>query len=84
MAEQSRTEELKVSGAALKGKLKEIIRQGNVRRIVVRNPEGRTILDVPIAAGVVGAWLLPFWAAIGGIAALAASYTILIERVDGK
>ena len=46
MAEQTRTEELKVSGAALKGKLKEIIRQGNVRRIVVRNPDGRTILDV--------------------------------------
>ena len=82
MPEKITTEELKVSGAALKAKLKEIIRQGNVRRIVVRNAEGRTILDVPIAAGVVGAWLLPFWAAIGGIAALAASYTILIERAD--
>lgn len=80
--ESTRTEELKVSGAALKGKLKEIIRQGNVRRIVVRNAEGKTILDVPIAAGVVGAWLLPFWAAIGGIAALAASYTIVIERAE--
>ena len=82
MAEQSRTEELKVSGAALKGKLKEIIRQGNVRRIVVRNPEGRTILDVPIAAGLVGAWFLPLWATIGSIVALAASYTIVIERAD--
>ncbi len=82
MAEQTRTEELKVSGAALKGKLKEIIREGNVRRIVVRNPEGRTILDVPIAAGLVGAWLLPFWATIGSLVALAASYTIVVERAD--
>ena len=80
--EPTRTEELKVSGAALKGKLKEIIRQGNVRRIVVRNADGKAILDVPIAAGVVGAWLLPFWAAIGGIAALAADYTILVEHTD--
>lgn len=82
MADQPRIEELKVSGAALKGKLKEIIRQGNVRRIVVRNPDGRTILDVPIAAGIVGAWLLPFWATIGSIAALAASYTIVVERAE--
>jgi hypothetical protein len=82
MAEQTRTEELKVSGAALKSKLKELVRQGNVRRIVVRNPEGRTILDVPIAAGLVGAWLLPLWATIGSVVALAASYTIVIERAE--
>ena len=82
MAEQTRIEELKVSGAALKGKLKALIREGNVRRIVVRTPDGRTILDVPIAAGLVGVWLLPFWATIGSIVALAASYTILVERAD--
>ena len=64
------------------GKLKALIREGNVRRIVVRNPEGRAILDVPITAGLVGAWLLPFWATIGGIVALAASYTIVIERAE--
>jgi len=76
------TEEFKVSGAGLKGKLKELIRQGNVRRVVIKNAQGRTVLDIPLAAGVVGAALLPFWAAVGGIAALASDFTIAVERSD--
>lgn len=76
------TEQFKVSGAGLKAKLKEIIRQGNVRRVVIKNSQGRTVLDIPLAAGVVGAALLPFWAAVGGIAALAADFTIEVERSD--
>jgi len=78
----SRTEEFKVSGANLKAKLKEIIRKGTVRRIVIKNAQGRTILDIPLAAGVVGAALLPFWAAIAGIAALASDYTIVVEHTE--
>ena len=74
------TEECKVSGAGLKSKLKEIIRKGNVRRIVIKNGEGRQLLDIPLTAGIVGAALLPFWAAIGGILALASDYTIVVER----
>jgi hypothetical protein len=74
------TEEFKVSGAGLKAKLKEIIRKGNVRRIVIKNSEGRQLLDIPLAAGIVGAALLPFWAAVGGILALASDYTIVVER----
>jgi hypothetical protein len=75
----SHTEEFKVSGAGLKAKLKEIIRKGNVRRIVIKNGQGRTVLDIPLAAGIVGAALLPFWAAVGGIAALASDFTIVVE-----
>lgn len=74
------TEEFKVSGSGLKAKLKEIIRKGNVRRVVIKNGQGRTVLDIPLAAGIVGAALLPFWAAIGGIAALASDFTIVVER----
>ena len=44
---------------------------------------GRTVLDVPLTAGVVGAALLPFWAAVGGVAALAARWTIVVEREAG-
>jgi hypothetical protein len=73
-------EEFKVSGAALKDKLKELIREGNVRRVIIRNPQGRTLLDMPLAAGIVGAVLLPFWVAVGAILALATEFTILIER----
>jgi hypothetical protein len=61
--ESRRTEEFKVSGAGLKAKLKEIIRKGTVRRVVIKNAQGRTVLDIPLAAGVVGAALLPFWSA---------------------
>lgn len=76
-------EEIKVAGGNLKAKLKELIHEGNVRRIVIRNPAGRTLLDLPLAAGVAGAALLPFWAAIGTIAALATDYTIGVEREPG-
>ena len=80
--ESRRTEEFKVSGAGLKARLKEIVRKGTVRRVVIKNSKGRTVLDIPLAAGVVGAALLPFWAAVGGIAAIAADFTILVEHVD--
>jgi hypothetical protein len=78
------TEELKISGQKLKSTLKGIVREGNVRRIVIKNGSGRTVLDVPLSAGVVGAVLLPFWAAVGGLAALAAQYTVVVEREGPK
>lgn len=74
------TEEIHVAGSKLKSTLKNILREGNVRRVVIKNSSGRTVLDVPLAAGVAGAVLLPFWAAVAGVAALAASYTIVVER----
>ena len=77
-----RTEEFKVSGANLKAKLKEVIRKGTVRRVVIKNAQGRTVLDIPLTAGILGAALLPFWAAVGGIAALASDYTIMVEHTE--
>lgn len=76
-------EEIKVSGKKLVAKLKELIREGNVRRVVLKNPQGRVLLDMPLNAGVVGAALLPFWAAVGAVAVLATDYSILIERDPG-
>lgn len=73
-------EELHVRGGHLKARLQELLREGNVRRIVVRNPQGRTLVDLPLTAGVAGAALLPFWAAIGTVAALAADFTVAVER----
>jgi hypothetical protein len=77
-------EEIKVTGGKLKSKLKELIREGNVRRIVIKNAKGRTLLDFPLTAGVAGAVLLPFWVAVGSIAALASDYTIELERDEPK
>jgi len=73
-------EEIKVSGTQLKATLKKIIREGNVRRVILRNAQGRTLLDMPLSVGVAGAVLLPFWIAVGSIVALATDFTILVER----
>ena len=77
-------EEIKVSGAKLLEKVKAIIKEGNVRRIVLRNPQGRVLMDVPLNAGIAASALLPLWAAIASIAVLATDYTILVERDGGS
>ena len=73
-------EEFKVKGTKLMAKLKELIHEGNVRRVVLKNPDGRVLLDMPLNAGLAGAALLPFWAAVGAVAVLATDYSVLIER----
>ena len=77
------TEEIKVTGGKLKSKLKALIREGNVRRVVIRNSTGRTLLDMPLNAGVAGAVLMPFWIAVGSVVALAKDFTIVVERDSG-
>ena len=78
----NRTEEFKVSGEKLLQQVRELVHQGNVRRITIKDKDGITLFEVPLTAGVVGAVLLPVWAAIGAVAALAAPYTIAVEVVD--
>lgn len=73
-------EEIKVAGNKLKDTLKKLIREGNVRRVIVRNADGRTLLDMPLSAGLAGAVLMPFWAAVAGIVALAKEFTVVVER----
>ena len=77
-------EEIKVNAGKLKQTLKDLIREGNVRRVVIRNAQGRTLLDMPLAAGVAGALLMPFWAAVAGIVALAKEFTVSVERDSGS
>ena len=78
--EQERTEEHRISGERLVDRVRELVREGNVRRIKVKNDEGRTLLEIPLTIGVVGVALIPVWVALGAIAALAANYTLEIER----
>jgi hypothetical protein len=73
-------EEFRVSGEAVLAKIKELVREGNVRRITIKNEEGRTLIEIPLTIGVIGTVLLPVWAAIGAIAALAANLTLAVER----
>jgi hypothetical protein len=76
-------EEHKVSGEGLVAKIKELIRQGNVRRVIIKDENGRSLIEIPLTIGVVGAVLAPVWIAVGAIAALASNYTLVVERVDG-
>ena len=80
--EKVRTEEYRVSGEMLLAKAKELVHQGNIRRIMIKNEEGKTLAEFPLTFGVIGAVLLPVWAAIGAIAALAVNYTIVVEKVE--
>lgn len=73
-------ERIQVQGEELVQKVKEIIREGNVRRITVKNEEGKTLLEIPVTIGALGALLLPTLAALGVIAALVTQSTIVVER----
>ena len=80
--ENVRTDHHLAAGDRLVERIKELVRQGNIRRIHVKNMDGRTLLEIPLTLGVVGAVLIPIWVALGAIAALAASYTIEVEKVE--
>jgi hypothetical protein len=75
------TEEFEVNGEELLSKIKELAHQGNIRRVIIRNEEGRNLIDVPLTFGIVGALLVPQLAAIGAIAALLSHGSILVEKV---
>lgn len=75
-----KTEEHKVAGEDLLKKVKEIIREGNARRITIKNDAGKVLLEIPLSLGVIGVVLAPVWIAIGTIAALAGRYTIVVEK----
>ncbi len=80
--ERVTTETVEVTGDDLLGKIKEIIHEGNVRRITIPSEEGHRLLEIPLTLGVVGVVLLPVFAAIGAIAALITKCTIEVERVE--
>ncbi len=76
----SDTEEFKVSGEGLLAKFKELIRQGNIRRIIIKGEDGKTLVELPLTIGIVGAALAPVLAAVGAIAALVTNCTIVVEK----
>lgn len=76
----SHSEEFQFSGDTLLSKIKELIRQGNIRRVLIKNEEGRVLIDIPLTIGVVGTLLAPQLAAIGAIAALVLKGSIVIEK----
>ncbi len=80
--EKTKREEFRLSGGEILNKIKEIIHEGNVRRIILKDEENRTFLEIPLTVGVVGAIFAPLLAAIGAIAALVSNLTIVVEKVE--
>jgi hypothetical protein len=74
------TQQIDVKGGHLVEKVKELVHEGNVRRIIIKDSDGKTVMEVPVTVGVVGFFVAPTMAAIGTVAALAADYSIEVER----
>jgi hypothetical protein len=81
-----RVEEFTVSGDKLIARLKELLHEGNIRRVSLQTEDGKTLIEVPLFLGVAGvaagAILAPVWAAIGAIAALVVKLRVVVERVE--
>lgn len=82
MTEESGSESYEINGEELIAKVKEIVHEGNVRRIIITSDDGKRLVEIPLTVGVVGALLVPAWAAIGAIAAIVAKCTIEVERTE--
>ena len=78
--EKSNRESFKVSGDEILTKIKEIIEEGNARRIIIKNDKDETIMEFPLSIGAIGVVLAPIFAAVGTLAALATNCTIVVEK----
>jgi hypothetical protein len=78
----SKNSTFSVKGEDLLRKVKEIIHEGNVNRVIIKNEEGKTYLEIPVTIGVIGTVLMPVFAAIGALAALAANFRIEVIRKE--
>ncbi len=82
MPEKFRTEEFKVEGGKLLARIRELIHEGNIRKIIIKDKDGKTVLELPVTIGVVGVLLAPQLAAIGAIAALLTEATVVVEKAE--
>lgn len=78
--EKFRTEEFRVDGEELLRKIKNLIQEGNIRRVIIKDKDGKIVFEIPLTFGVVGALVAPQLAAIGAIAALLSEATVVVEK----
>ncbi|MFC1600268.1 DUF4342 domain-containing protein [Patescibacteria group bacterium] len=76
--------EFKVSGEDLLKRVKKLIKEGNVRRIIIKDEKGRKFLEIPVTVGVLGALAAPIFVAVGAVAALASKFTIEVIKSKPK
>jgi len=86
MAEEKKVkkEEVKVSGNRVIETIKNILHEGHVRRLIIKNEEGETVIEVPLTIAAVGVLVAPVWAAIGAFAALVTECTIEVEKEEDE
>lgn len=77
---ESRTEEFHVNGDELLARIKALIHEGNIRRVIIKDKDGKVLIEFPLSFGVVGFVLAPTLAAVGAIAALVTEATIVVEK----
>jgi hypothetical protein len=82
MDTKARQEEFRLSGGEVLDKVKALLHEGNIRRLILKNEEGRTLLEIPLTVGLVGVALLPILAAVGAVAAVVARLTLVVEKVE--
>ncbi len=82
MSEKMHTEEFKIDGEKLIAKIKELLHEGNIRKLIIKDKEGKILMEIPITFGVVGLLLAPQLAAIGAIAALVSEATLVVEKSE--
>lgn len=75
-----RVEEFQVTGDTVVSTIKQLLREGSIRRITLKNPDGQILIEIPLTLGVAGVLLFPVWAAVGALAAVAAKLTIVVEK----
>jgi VanZ family protein len=80
MADKKTTEEFTVNGEELLAKVKALVNEGNIRRLIIKDESGKVLVEFPLTIGVVGALFAPVLAAVGAIAALVTKCTIVVER----
>ncbi len=78
--ENTHTEEIEFSGDMLIAKIKELLHEGNIRLVIIKNEEGHALIDIPLTVGVLGALVAPQLAALGAIAALVTKGTLVVEK----
>lgn len=74
-------EELKVLGKDLVEKVKALIHEGNVRRLIIRDEKGHTFMEIPVTIAALGAVIAPLLAALGALAGMVAHFTVVVERM---
>jgi hypothetical protein len=82
MNQDTHTEEFSVNGEELLARIKALIHEGNIRRIIIRDKQGRTFMEIPLTVGVAGVLLAPTLAAVGAVAALVTEAQLVVEKME--